>query len=55
MGNRYVKPCLNDQQWMGDAWEEGVDLASKETAVADFPEYLPWTAKQILDAEFFSD
>ena len=50
-----LKPCLNDQQWLSDAFEEAVDLASKETAVADFPEYLPWTAEQILDAGFFPD
>ncbi len=50
-----LKPCLKDQEWLGDAFEEAVSFASKETGLDDFPEYFPWTVDQVLDINFFPD
>jgi hypothetical protein len=50
-----LKSCLDDGEWLGDVFEEAVELASKETGMDDFPEQLPWTANQVLDTSFFPD
>lgn len=50
-----LKSCLEDSEWLGDAFEDAVELASKETGMDDFPERLPWTANQVLDTGFLPD
>jgi hypothetical protein len=50
-----LKSCLDDGEWLGDAFEEAVELASKETGMDDFPEQLQWTANQVLDTSFLPD
>ncbi len=50
-----LKPCLDDAEWLADAFEEAVALASKETGIDDFPERFPWSVEQMLDPNFLPD
>lgn len=50
-----LRPCLDDREWLHDAWEDAVRWASGETGIDEFPEQLIWTVNQILDPAFFPD
>ena len=50
-----LKPCLRENRWIEDAFEDAVELASRETGLGDFPEQCPWTADVVLDVNFFPD
>lgn len=43
-----LKPLLQDDDWIQDAWEDGVDGASMETGLTNFPETCPWSMEQVL-------
>ena len=43
-----LKPLLQDADWIQDAWEDGVDGASMETGLTNFPETCPWSMEQVL-------
>ena len=43
-----LKPLLQDEDWIQDAWEDGVDGASMETGLTNFPETCPWSMELVL-------
>ncbi len=50
-----LKSCLNEREWVADAFEDAVERASRETGRDDFPEQLQWSVEQMLDPGFFPD
>ncbi len=50
-----LKPALKDEDWIGQAWDDAVALAGKETGLEEFPDRLPWTIAQALDPSFLPD
>ena len=47
-----LKPLLDDEEWLADAFSDAVGLASEQTGIQEFPETCPWTIQQILDPNF---
>ena len=46
---------LTDADWLGEAWDDALAQAAKETGLASFPDACPWSAEQILDPEFLPE
>ena len=49
-----LKTKLNDE-YLQDIWESGVEFASSETDLDNFPETPIWTFAEILDQSFFPE
>lgn len=41
--------CMNDPEWLADAWGDAVQQAATETELSDFPEVCPWATQEILN------
>jgi hypothetical protein len=50
-----LRPCLDDPEWLDNAWESAVEWAAKETGIDEFPEDLIWTVQQVIDHDFLPD
>lgn len=50
-----LKTTLSDADWFEEAWEDAVELAKKETGLAEFPVEPVWTVEQVLDPGFLPD
>ncbi len=50
-----LKKCLQDSEWIADAWDDARDAAEKETGISfeKFPEQCPWTIEDILSEQWF--
>jgi hypothetical protein len=50
-----LKKCLNDSEWLADAWDDARDATEKETEISyeKFPEHCPWTIEDILSDNWF--
>jgi len=50
-----LKTMLRDPDWAEEMWLAGVTKASDETGlgVETFPDVMPWTFDQVLDADFW--
>ncbi|MCC6070266.1 DUF29 domain-containing protein [Massilia sp. GCM10020059] len=47
-----LQPLLDDEEWLADAFNDAVHLASEQTGILEFPDSCPWTVEQILDTDF---
>ncbi len=45
-----LQHCLQEPDWLADAWDDARDMAEKETGLAydRFPEHCPWAMRDIL-------
>jgi len=43
-----LKASIHDQEWLADAWGDGVSIAINETGMDCFPEHCPWTIDNIV-------
>ncbi|HEY0488355.1 MAG TPA: DUF29 domain-containing protein [Telluria sp.] len=50
-----LTPLLDDEEWLSDAFNDAVGLASEQTGLEEFPDTCPWTIKQILAPDFLPD
>ncbi len=50
-----LKATLREPRWLAGAWGDAVDLATRETGLAAFPESCPWSVEQILDPDYLPD
>ncbi|MBF0203755.1 MAG: DUF29 domain-containing protein, partial [Desulfamplus sp.] len=50
-----LKKCLQDFDWLADAWDDARDATEKETGISyeKFPEECPWTIENILSENWF--
>ncbi|MBF0211518.1 MAG: DUF29 domain-containing protein [Desulfamplus sp.] len=49
-----LKRCLQDSEWIADAWDDARDTAAKETGISyeKFPEHCTWSMEDILSEEW---
>lgn len=40
---------LYDPDWWADAWDDALDIATRETGIPDLPRSCPWTLDQVLE------
>ena len=50
-----LKRSYFDEEWLDEAWDDGVNRAIGETDLHEFPTDPIWTAEQILDHDFLPD
>ena len=50
-----LKTRLSDEEWIRRVWRNAVYEATRETALTDFPNSMPWTFEQALDDTFLPD
>ncbi|MBF0230965.1 MAG: DUF29 domain-containing protein [Desulfamplus sp.] len=50
-----LKKCLQDSEWLADAWDDARDIAAKETGIPfeKFPEKCIWAIEEILSDCWF--
>ncbi len=46
---------MTDADWLGEAWDDALAQATKETGLASFPDVCPWSAGEILNPEFLPE
>lgn len=47
-----LQALLSDEEWLADAFNDAVRLASDQTGLDEFPDTCPWTVQQILHPDF---
>lgn len=47
-----LNPLLDNEEWLAQAFNDAVLLASEQTGLDEFPDPCPWTIQQILDPDF---
>ena len=47
-----LQPLLDDEEWLSEAYDDAVRLASEQTGIDEFPDTCPWSVNQILDPGF---
>ena len=47
-----LRPVLDDDEWLSDAFEDAVRLASEQTGIDEWPDTCPWPIWQILRPDF---
>ena len=47
-----LRPLLDDEEWLADAFNDAVRLASEQTGIDEFPDTCPWPIPQILQPDF---
>ncbi|MDO4233034.1 MAG: DUF29 domain-containing protein, partial [Lautropia sp.] len=51
-----LKTVLVDTDWWADAWGDAIELADRETGLANqFPESCPWSIDQIMDKDWLPE
>jgi len=50
-----LKADLGDGEWWQIVWADAVNQAYDQTGIKDLPPNCPWSAEQILDADFLPD
>jgi len=43
---------LKDPDWWADAWDDALDVATRETDITDLPCTCPWEITQVLDPDW---
>ena len=47
-----MRPSIDDNDWLAEAFNDAVLLASEQIGIDQFPDTCPWTISQILDPDF---
>jgi hypothetical protein len=48
-----LRPRLADPDWWAGIWDDATAQAAEETGLSEFPEVCPWSAREILDQEWW--
>ena len=47
-----LRPLLDDDEWLSEAFDDAVHLASEQTGINEWPDTCPWPVWQILNPDF---